>query len=363
MKVINSKVPILSNNNFLYNCCTFDGKNYYFIQTKTNQIHVIDSKYQYLSKVELNKLYNAIVYNSKENIFYLSSNTSHLITMVDPEFNELQGYNLSNFCDGPIESIGYLEKEDKLCVIMKNSIIAVNNEDQEVTIVTENTEANNAKVVTKNISIVQNEINAYTAICDVNGDIYIAYNREKEAYIGKIEQGILVEEYYIDDDCTINNIINCKGKLNLFVVKNYNYIYETNIIIKEKEESRFVDSDSECYYHNCRPCCSKCESNSCFPKCQCNLECSICEMIESIALEEVGISHILNAEGEKLQKAICESENICDLLNINESINKTITNITMLEQVLHAKLELATNYNPQKECNNYEKGDESCQCR
>ena len=58
------------------------------------------------------------------------------------------------------------------------------------------------------------------------------------------------------------------------------------------------------------------------------------------------LAHILNAEGEKLQKAVEIADNICELLEINQSVNKTITKITFLEQVLYAKLELSVTVRP-----------------
>lgn len=64
--------------------------------------------------------------------------------------------------------------------------------------------------------------------------------------------------------------------------------------------------------------------------------------MHSVALEEAGIAHILNAEGEKLQKAVATSHNIQELLCINESVRKTITQITLLEGQLYSKLEVLT---------------------
>lgn len=52
------------------------------------------------------------------------------------------------------------------------------------------------------------------------------------------------------------------------------------------------------------------------------------------------ISHILNAEGEKLQKAIALSCNHKDLLEVNESVGNTVDKITSLEIVLKSKLDL-----------------------
>ena len=62
--------------------------------------------------------------------------------------------------------------------------------------------------------------------------------------------------------------------------------------------------------------------------------------MQSIALEEAAISHILNAEGEKLQKAI--SMNHCsqkDLLDVNQSVENMVEKITKLEMVLKEKLD------------------------
>lgn len=69
--------------------------------------------------------------------------------------------------------------------------------------------------------------------------------------------------------------------------------------------------------------------------------CAASALLQSIALEETAISHILNAEGEKLQKAI--SMHNCthkDLLEINKSVADMVDKITSLEIVLKEKLEL-----------------------
>ena len=68
--------------------------------------------------------------------------------------------------------------------------------------------------------------------------------------------------------------------------------------------------------------------------------CAASALLQSIALEETAISHILNAEGEKLQKAISISCSQKDLLEINESVGNTVDKITSLEIVLKSKLDL-----------------------
>ena len=68
--------------------------------------------------------------------------------------------------------------------------------------------------------------------------------------------------------------------------------------------------------------------------------CAASSLLQSIALEETAISHILNAEGEKLQKEVALSCNQNDLLEINKSVMDMIEKITNLEIVLKSKLDL-----------------------
>ena len=119
-----------------------------------------------------------------------------------------------------------------------------------------------------------------------------------------------------------------------------------------------TDCDCDC----CPKCCSsKCCCNpdcncsskcSCRPDYDCNSDCdsdcdcncnscsdAACAILKSIAKTENALAHILNAEGEKLQKAIELADNICDLLKVNQSVQQTVTKVTFLEQVLYAKLE------------------------
>lgn len=68
--------------------------------------------------------------------------------------------------------------------------------------------------------------------------------------------------------------------------------------------------------------------------------CAASSLLQSIALEETAISHILNAEGEKLQKAISLSCNTKDLVEINDSVGSMVDKITSLEVILKDKLDL-----------------------
>lgn len=68
---------------------------------------------------------------------------------------------------------------------------------------------------------------------------------------------------------------------------------------------------------------------------------AITDIIESVALEEAGLAHILNAEGEKLQRIIAMPDvSAEELLQVNKSVRSLTNAVTMLETILAGKLRL-----------------------
>ena len=84
-----------------------------------------------------------------------------------------------------------------------------------------------------------------------------------------------------------------------------------------------------------------------FPNKDCILkkEEAINAILTSIAMEEASLSHILNAEGEKIQHFIGsfkhKEEHLDKLLEVNESVSNVIDQITDLQLILKSKLKLA----------------------
>jgi hypothetical protein len=76
--------------------------------------------------------------------------------------------------------------------------------------------------------------------------------------------------------------------------------------------------------------------------CPVSYEQSINDIIESIALEEAALAHILNAEGEKIQKVVNDKcTSVEGILNVNKSVNETIKNVIKMQILLQFKLENA----------------------
>ncbi len=67
---------------------------------------------------------------------------------------------------------------------------------------------------------------------------------------------------------------------------------------------------------------------------------AITDIFESVALEQTALSHILNAEGEKIQKAKSLGLSIDEMIRINNSVEDMVNTVSKLESVLKAKLEL-----------------------
>lgn len=67
------------------------------------------------------------------------------------------------------------------------------------------------------------------------------------------------------------------------------------------------------------------------------------DIIASVALQQTGLSHILNAEGEKIQAALTFAKDTNELLKVNDSVKSMVNSITRLETVLQGKLELFNN--------------------
>jgi len=75
---------------------------------------------------------------------------------------------------------------------------------------------------------------------------------------------------------------------------------------------------------------------------------AINQIISSIAMEEIGLSHIINAEGEKLQYILGTIPGVSgpgatieDILKINESVRAVLQHAAEVQTLLKSKLHTA----------------------
>ena len=65
-------------------------------------------------------------------------------------------------------------------------------------------------------------------------------------------------------------------------------------------------------------------------------------ILVSIALEEIGLSHVINAEGEKIQAAVhavnCGKADVKELFAVDKSVNSVLRTVIKKEILLELKM-------------------------
>ena len=89
---------------------------------------------------------------------------------------------------------------------------------------------------------------------------------------------------------------------------------------------------------------------NCTPTLECpalprvTLDQAVVDLLESIALQESALSHILCAESQKMKTAMALKEvDLCKLLEINDSATNMVHAVANLELALKDKLEFISN--------------------
>lgn len=173
-----------------------------------------------------------------------------------------------------------------------------------------------------------------TGVLSLSPGIIVTIERNQKQYIEIYSHGGEETDCYcLGDHLSVRNLIfdPCQPycvspKIEAFVLKKIHYPFLCDLDIPF---CTIGFMPNRCNFEICKECC--CEK-SCKKKDPC------AEIMESIAHVETALSHILNAEGEKLQKIISETDDIETILYVNREVNKTIINVTHLEQVLYSKL-------------------------
>jgi hypothetical protein len=101
--------------------------------------------------------------------------------------------------------------------------------------------------------------------------------------------------------------------------------------------------------------CKRCHISNKDVKPRCNAHCKCCpnrksqtvtNLIESIALQETELAHILNLEGERIQKGISLATNIDELISLDCTVKQTLTNVIKIQMLLQFALEeIASEFN------------------
>lgn len=297
-------------NSGIYNNCTykFTHKDNAYISLYKNDLKYIDSIEicnSYSTIALFNDSYIAAKKNTKDKLYLLNK---HFV-----EYEEIK-LNIPKEFYNEIICIFYDNRNKKILIATSSKVYSTSIDGYfikcEYTIKNQNNQVYTCCNQVKNsINCNKNIITSVGIFCNKK---YIGIIENNSAYLEEISNnGNIINKYYIDDNIIINSIINKNNSMQLLITKDnkYNCIYITNYT---------------CY--------------KCHKKIKCNN--SKYDIITSIAYIEFSLSNILNSESKKIQKALNCTNKICEILSINESVNKTIMNITMLEQILYEKLKI-----------------------
>ena len=90
--------------------------------------------------------------------------------------------------------------------------------------------------------------------------------------------------------------------------------------------------------------CTPCVSCGCPALPRVSLDQAVVDLMESIALQETALSHILCAESQKMKVAMgLDGLDLCKLLEVNDSATNMVHAVANLELVLKDKLEFISN--------------------
>ncbi len=285
--------------------------------------------------------------------YFVSKNDDNSnLYVLDSDLNEVDQVPLNVPSDkyiNNIKGIAYDPDLSKIFVAHTDKVFSVNNQGDfikdEVNPTSLDSISNtNTSTITSGscrrpyaISTTSPDINALGL---VDNNLLVAYNQNGSSFMSKVTtNGNLVNTRHIDDGVTASAIFDTNKGVHVLANKNnsYNYLYTYDKTTPKKNCCEIV-LDGECRVD------IECDDGPC------NLNGSLCEVVRSVALIENALAKLIECESEKVKAAIHKSKCSKELLDINNSVSKTIVNISMLEQVLKEKLEVALEIYEKEKC-------------
>jgi len=298
-------LPTLENKPYI--AISFDGCFYYLTMPNDKVIYKYDNNFSLKGEFHSGKSFNGLCYDSLENCFWATEATHHnKIFKLNRKLQEIDCIHFENKrCDYKrILGISFDCAKNVLLVAFIDEIIEVS-------------KAGKSKSVVKNIY--PHVLN----VVSIAPYIAVVINKDGKQDILFFKEGKLIKTETIPSVYRIRDVVYnpCKPALMILATKHCQY---PQILC----HSLCLDVD----------CCHKA---ICKKKCKPDTPDDNCNIINSVARVETALSHILNAEGEKLQKAIEVADTVGELLEMNKSIHKTLMLASQLESILLAKLQTA----------------------
>lgn len=290
---------------------TFDGFYFYFVSPNYEKVLKLNYKEMKFTTISLNESYTFLTYDPKDKVFFaIDNNTDKNLFILDKNFETKRkiSLNLKFENDFDISDISYDYHENLIILSSTDINICIN----------------------KHGDICHSNITCDDYISTLKSDnlTTILYNNSKTFYLDLYFADKFIDSFSLTSEIKYPISIlsaNCYEELNTIII---------TLLTKDCNSNCFLSHiliNISCYKDVISP--NDCDNNH---SNKCNNSSN--DIIESIALIETSLSHILNAEGEKIQKGIKLSHSVSDLIAINKSVNTTLINIISLENILYEKL-------------------------
>ncbi|MEG3030358.1 MAG: hypothetical protein RR827_08165 [Oscillospiraceae bacterium] len=305
----------------------YDGHFFYFTLPSCCQVHRMNARLANIEYIDTCREYTSLCFDRALKCFWaLAYHQPNKIFKLDRCLGEIDCLTVCSPCKKPVTLTGVSCKSgtNKLLISGSFGVAEVSK-----------CESSTFCIVKRGCEGVR-----YTSVENLDvGYIYSAYNCSCEcsmvnigSYSGceNILRCCIPAEYEVEDMTAFHICCNGERAQGVYILAtkhcSYSYLIKCAVLSGDCE---VVPSPEP--YPPCPP------PAPCTPTCAQ----SSGQVIRSIALVEAALSHILNAEGEKIQKVLSCTDNPCEILRLNDSVNKTIINVTHLEQVLFSKLQVA----------------------
>lgn len=296
----------------------FDGKFYYFTVFGQGRILQYTEDFHYCQEFFTCRTYECLCFDWEDCCFWGTvAGCASRLFQLDCRFQEINCVSLDIALGGRITGLSYTGCSQGLLLGFPTGVGVYGKETAVFTVLPQ----------------VKGRISSVLALC--TGYLLLVQGKREQILYTYLETGELIGEtvlpsgYVVQDLCY--NPCYCDTARIDFLLREGCYTKISSIPVTSYELG-FLPCI--CQHKLCQYCCEGlCPPESC-------VDCagSLADVIESIALVEAAISHILNAQGEEIQLAVAEDATVEELLALNSEINLTIEKVTALEEILCCKL-------------------------
>lgn len=297
----------------------FDGKYYYFPLFTQEKILKTCEDFQTLEEFPTLRPYDCLCFDREDCCFWATvSGCATRIYQLDCHFREIACHCLDLPFSGKITSISFHCCDNSLLIAFPSGVLFYHKETETITPLPPV-----KGIITSALSLCP----GYFLITRQGKDqiLYTFHDTGEEISRSIIPKGISVQDLVYNpcysDTARLDFLFResgCYSKISSIPITSYELGYEPCI----------------CNHKICQHCCQG-------PPCP-DTDAALSDLIESIALIEAALAHILNAQGEELQKVVAEDSTIEEMLDVNGKINQTIGKVTGLEKILFQKLSKAS---------------------